>query len=247
MAFMPSVLLVLFSVVVHLCSATLRRQASEHQVVEPERPVVSRPGDRVLLCGLAQHTALNGRAATVLRWREDTKRFTVRLEHAGRAQLDAARLVALPEQSALRAGSPPTPMSRRGHQQAAAGTPKCSVDSLASAAPAQSFSIRQNATVHPRVDNENFHEGCSEACDDCFIKHLKKCVAVCQEGCQVYCKKSTAGIPGCSTNEYWSAQPGGTQKCTWGPDDKESGLLSCNKYRHCESEGFDGCPEAYLY
>eukprot|EP00971_Amphidinium_carterae_P122830 2431498-Amphidinium_carterae.1 len=99
------------------------------------------------------------------------------------------------------------------------------------------------AVLHPAVDNGTFHAGCSEACDSCFIDHTMHCYAVCHEGCQPYCEKSTAGTPGCSSEEFWSAVPGEPPDCSFTTGDSNS----CNKYRLCASEDVDGCPEAYLH
>lgn len=230
-----------------LLAAPLRAAAAKSLALRgPPPPVAAargeglRVGDEAILCGLSQHAGMNGHGARLLRSNEDSGRWTVRLKGASRAQVDSEHLLLVPPDGLGGAGLPPSCPGAAPLAAAAATTGAAVGAGLQAHVLTASL---HNSTTHPVVDNDVFFEGCSEACDDCFATHLQYCVAVCHEGCQVYCKKSTAGIPGCSQKEYWSAMPGGPPQCVW----DSSSPNACNKYRYCKSESSDGCPEAYLY
>mmetsp|Transcript_112887 Transcript_112887/g.205150 ORF Transcript_112887/g.205150 Transcript_112887/m.205150 type:complete len:217 (+) Transcript_112887:119-769(+) len=190
------------------------------------QPVVAgklHSGLNVTICGLQRQKQYNGHSARVLRFNETTGRYTLRLSGGPRVQVDATHLV----------------------------DPRAEPSRLLSAVCQRiegpgSLTTAFSAT-HPVVDNEIFHEGCSEACDHCFAEYLMNCYSYCHYGCQVYCNESTAGMPGCSTNEYWSAQPGGMPDCVFDIGQSPMHERSCRKYRNCGSETSDGCPEVYLY
>jgi len=215
--------------------ATLLRSGAAHEA----QPAILQPMATALLCGLVDRPELNGKRARVLRHNATSQRYTVRIEagqggrrSSGRASVDSRHLLALPAATASDKTQPaaacpavPTAANSTGVVHALAAR------------------HMQNATEHPVVDGDIFHEGCSEACDHCVARH-GPCEAFCHEGCQLFCKKSTAGMPGCSANEYWSARPGGpgTSSCTW-----DDGPNACNKWRNCQSQAEDSCPEWYLY
>mmetsp|Transcript_138541 Transcript_138541/g.386459 ORF Transcript_138541/g.386459 Transcript_138541/m.386459 type:complete len:245 (+) Transcript_138541:48-782(+) len=189
-----------------------------------------------LLCGLTgEFASLNGKKVSVMRFDEGNRRYTVRTymppgvrQRSGRASVDAANLVPVPPNGTAEGKLPSCP-----------GALTASAPAVADGAHSMAAHV---ANTHPVVDNDIFFSKCSQACDDC-IADFTWCEAICHEGCQQFCEKVTAGMPGCSTDGYWSARPGsGTPKgCTW-----DHGENSCAKYRNCNSDDADSCPEWHL-
>lgn len=219
----PSTLFYLLEVRLILATASASQQQGDHELDTPGFAGGLRSGLNVTICGLQRHKQYNGHSARLLRFNKSTGRYTIRLPSGPRVQVDAMHVV----------------------------DPHAEPGTLSSAVCQHLEGLRSStaafSAVHPVVDNDIFFPGCSEACDDCFIDHLMHCHAYCHRGCQVYCNVSTAGIPGCSDDEYWSASPGGMPECVFDIGQSPMHPKSCRKYRNCESQNSDGCPESYLY
>lgn len=249
-------------------SAVLLQSSAPNRSTALQQPQSQAPqlqnGTAALLCGLkGEFVGLNGRKVRVVRFNGDSRRYTVGTfmppgarQTSGRASVDAKNLVHLTTTGTSDGPSVGASAASAAAAVAAAGavaasaaagvlaaSPSCPGVLAASAVDgAHSMAARRHGDPHAVVDHDIFFSKCAQACDDCIADYTW-CEAVCHEGCHQYCERVNT-LPGCSSDGYWSASPGqpGQRRCTW-----DDGPNSCRKYRNCNSDNVDSCPEWYLY